>query len=178
MKYVIDIDLDNPVHDYGGTKTYVDATNGTMWELSPAMRDKMRSFDNEIAAAEKRGAEKAWELARKIVNMFSADRIECFGKHYHIPEVLSVVYSIAKEKYETWKREKEAFHVGDEVENDEGRTAYVLVPDLNETDFVAFLKEYESPQCLFKKEWHKTGISSKSIKEFVRLAAEQMDEKR
>lgn len=54
MKYVIDIDLDNPVHNYGGTKTYVDETNGTMWELSPAMRDKLRSFDNEIAAAEQR----------------------------------------------------------------------------------------------------------------------------
>lgn len=220
MKYVIDIDLDNPVHNYGGTKTYVDETNGTMWGLSPAMRYKLRSFDNEIAAAEQRGANKAWSIARD--SMSSEERKECLdrlrakyevedattnedetaaqrrgiAKAWSLVQELDEIteqeweeifgdnslslkgktYDEAKAKYEAWKQKREKFRVGDKVTNDEGSTAYVLVPDLNETGFVAFLKGYESPQCLLKKEWHKTGISSKSIKEFVRLAAKQIGE--
>lgn len=50
MKYVIDIDLDNPAHNCGGgRKSYVDAMNGAMWELSPALQDKLRRLDNKIA---------------------------------------------------------------------------------------------------------------------------------
>ena len=86
----------------------------------------MKRIDEEVAAAERRGAEKAWELARKIVNMFSEDRIECFGEHYNTSEVLSGDYSNAAEKYETWKLKKEAFHVGDKVTDDKGREAYEI----------------------------------------------------
>lgn len=39
---------------------------------------------------------------------------ECFGCHY-INDIFEMPYSEAKEKYDTWKEQKEKIKVGDEV---------------------------------------------------------------
>lgn len=78
-----------------------------------------------MSADELRGACKAWEFTKEISSMPYNEFNECFGDTY-LHHVLSMNYLDAVKKHETWKANKEAFHVGDEVKQKECNCLYIV----------------------------------------------------
>lgn len=66
---------------------------------------------------------------------------------------------------------KNKFKVGDEVQDDSGRLAYVLVP--NEDNVTLVLAEH--PFNAFASQWQKTGMFSSAIRNVVLQAKLAMD---
>lgn len=72
------------------------------------------------------------------------------------------------------KEEKPTFKVGDEVYNEDYKSAIVLVPDFTDTEGVLLMNDYEYPQIVVKRKWKKNGMNNKEVRKFVSLAAEAM----
>lgn len=91
-----------------------------------------------------------WEFARIVTSMNMQDYMECFVED----AALVMTYQEAKTKYDTWKKQKDEIHVGDEVRCmdrvgivvrinsmdggsnvvwEDGATAYIGVKDLTKT---------------------------------------------
>jgi len=88
-------------------------------------------------------------------------------------------YSVPLEPYKPEPEPKrEAFEVGDEVENSDGEYGYVLITNYkNDNDVMVLLMYgYAMPQIIRKIGWVKTGKNNKSVKELIRLAYEALNE--
>lgn len=75
------------------------------------------------------------------------------------------------DKLKSLDRSKSAFKVGDEVQDDSGRLAYVLAP--NEDNVTLVLTEH--PFNAFASQWKKTGMFSSAIRNVVLRAKLSMD---
>ena len=72
--------------------------------------------------------------------------------------------------------EKEAFEVGDQVTNSDSEEGYVLVPDCGNNIFVVLMEGYAFPQRQCKRDWKKTGGASSTIRKYLKLAYEALNE--
>ena len=72
----------------------------TFLRITPYTESDRKAIENEV-----------WELARIVTSMNMQDYMECFVED----AALVMTYQEAKARYETWKKEKEEIHVGDEV---------------------------------------------------------------
>lgn len=70
--------------------------------------------------------------------------------------------------------EKEAFHVGDELLNCDGETAYVLNPHCGKDEFILLMDNYASPQQIYKHGWIKTGRNNYWLNAQIKLAAKEL----
>ena len=75
------------------------------------------------------------------------------------------------DKLKSFDRSKSAFKVGDEVQDYDGRLAYVIVP--NEANGPLVLVEH--PFNAFASQWQKTGMFSSAIRNVVLQAKLAMD---
>lgn len=81
-------------------------------------------------------------------------------------------YEEAKKMYDEYferkKKAEEEFQVGDEVESEDGETAYVLNPDYDGT-LILSVEKYTCPQRQSKTKWKKTGFRNENIAELLGL---------
>lgn len=114
-KYIIEIE-DDPFIRYecfpGEEKLYI-AKGFKSLVFNQNDLDKLTPYDE--SAAELRGAEKAWELAKKISIMPDEAKKEVWGTDKYNTINLGYSYAEAAEKYELWQKEKNEIKVGDEV---------------------------------------------------------------
>lgn len=125
--------------------------------------DKLTPYDPDEAY--QRGLNDAWDLADDVShnrgNILDILGCPTFGVAF---EQLTASEAIQKLKeYKERKKAEKEFQVGDEVENEDGETAYVLNPDYNGC-LVLSMEKYVCPQIQQKNKWKCTGIVSESIK--------------
>jgi hypothetical protein len=105
-----------------------------------------------------------WDFTYEIFDMYSGDTDECFGA-LHISEIMSSMsYGEAKEKYDTYIKNK--IKVGDEISDGE-ETGYVLW--IEDKECMAKLGSYDCPQSinLNKRNFHKTGRHNPKLAEVM-----------
>lgn len=114
---------------------------------------------------ELKGACKAWEFAKEISSMPYNEFNECFGDIY-LHHVFSMNYLDAVKKHETWKANKEAFHVGDEVKF---KTEELFVVTwVGETTGNITVMDKGGFCCTYRKEnFTKTGRTYPQIKDVL-----------
>ena len=141
MKYVIDIDhipylhvdekdnMSPHLYKAKGFNSLVFDQNGLdkleKYEDADALQIEMdaksKGYDSGFKKGYDNGAGDAWAFARAMFypKVIGGTDAENFNECYHgksAEEVLKdMSYQEAKEKYEAWKKQKEAIHVGDEV---------------------------------------------------------------
>lgn len=127
MKYIIEINDepfkneslwgDNGLYKAVGFNSLVFDRNGL---------DKLVPYDE--SAAEQRGQEEAWELARKIA--FNQGNIREILLPNQPDSICCIFdkfsYAEAREKCDSWKKQKDEIKVGDEVERDDGTAIFVV----------------------------------------------------
>ena len=130
--------------------------------------DKLTPYDPDEAY--QRGLNDAWDLADDVShnrgNILDILGCPTFGVVF---EQLTASEAIQKLKeYERKKKAEEEFQVGDEVESEDGETAYVLNPDYDGT-LILSMEKYTCPQRQSKTEWKKTGFRNEKIAELLGL---------
>jgi len=120
MKYIIDV----PSDLYAICKTLrvpVKVGNGDLsWyntyiKAEPYTEPDRESIEDEV-----------WGFVRIITDMTECERKECFGcSTCDLDEYMT--YKDAKAKYESWKKQKDEIHIGDEVKGNSGLWTGVVV---------------------------------------------------
>ncbi len=109
-----------------------------------------------------------WELAQKIFKspeeggMASSDLANCFGTNV-VGKVMCMDYADAAEKYRAWKTQKEAFHVGDEVEYPWRASELYVVTNVNDETVFA-MDAIGASFCIDKRSLRKTGRTYPQIR--------------
>ena len=185
MKYIIEFD-DAPSMREEGLNYYkcidapwFSASDHIINKLTPYDPDEeyQRGFDDahKISVEECRnkyeqGLNDAWDLADDVShnrgNILDILGCPTFGVAF---KQLTASEAIQKLKeYERKKKAEEEFQVGDEVENEDGETAYVLNPDYDGT-LILSMEKYTCPQRQSKTKWKKTGFRNEIIAELLGL---------
>ena len=112
-KYIIEIN-DIGIEDIKDGEKYHRVTRVPWWYISETNLNRLDLYNETESAAEQRGAEKAWELAKKISIMPDEAKKEVWGTDKYNTINLGYSYAEAAAKYETWVKENE-IKVGDEV---------------------------------------------------------------
>jgi len=135
--------------------------------------DKLTPYDPDEAY--QRGLKDAWTFAEHLVYI-SDDVTNSVYQSMNGGKGLLVAFGMpyedAKKMYdEYFERKKKAekeFQVGDEVENEDGETAYVLNPDYD-GELILSVEKYTCPQRQSKTEWKKTGFRNENIAKLLGL---------
>jgi len=107
-----------------------------------------------------KGLDDAWELAGKVIllpseeGMTAEEILECFNVVNELCVLRSPV-SVAKEKYDAWKENKEQIRVGDVVETVYGN--YVILRDSGNGFFLGMELQNNELNNLHKNNFKKTG---------------------
>ena len=110
MKYIIDVPEDRI--SAGRLRVLADMENSMTYWIETGIRVTPYEESSDTA-------EDAWKMVSRILKDtadggMSWDDIEdCFGTDT-ISGIVEMSYAEAREKYETWKKEKDEIHVGDE----------------------------------------------------------------
>ena len=113
--------------------------------------NKLTPYDE--SASELRGAEKAWELAKKISIMPDEAKKEVWGTDKYNTINLGYSYAEAAERYEAWMKKKNEIKVGDEVSD---CTCTGVVIDIR-GDCFRILYSNGASYLISKKEFKKIG---------------------
>lgn len=139
MKYVFDVDTENPYVDKSGNKVYM-ATSGAIYEhvvmkgLEPLTPEYINEnfgdlHEGEYECAYNKGLEDAWECARKIWNMPFSARLNCFGVDA-TNEIYEMTIHEALAKLTVYEEKKKASKIteGDVVEYtwSEGTSRFIV----------------------------------------------------
>lgn len=167
-KFIIEIE-DDPFIRYecfpGEEKLYIaKGFNSLVFDENGL--DKLTPYDE--SAAELRGAEKAWELAKKISIMPNEAKKEVWGTDKYNTINLGYSYAEAAERYEVWQKKKTddaEITVGDEVRcgNIHGIVLQVTeksITVINTNGYVAITDD--------KREWGKTGRHFSEVAELLK----------
>lgn len=111
MKYIIEFEDEYSMNE-GGMKyhqckqvPYWSVSNGIIKNLTPYTEPDRKAIEDEV-----------WEFLDFLVaEMDTDDRYECFHESSVYKIVHSMSYQEAKAKYESWLKQKDEIHVGDEV---------------------------------------------------------------
>ena len=166
MKYIIEIE-DEPF-ERGSTKLYrTSGFNSLVFDAEGLRR--LKPYDE--SEAEMRGAEKAWELAKKIFLYIDNggtpyDEIyECFDLR-DLTNIAKLSYQEVAEKYEAWTNRRDEIRVGDEIENFTHEKGIVI--EIDEKRARGFNLDGRYYFNWNVKEVHKTGRYFMEIGKFMR----------
>lgn len=172
----ISVNFDETLYRVKGFRSLVFDKNG-LDKLTPYDQDEayQRGYDDahkisseECQRSYERGIAEAWDFARHL-NAVTSDITDNIylsangGKGVDV--ALEMTYEDAKKEYDEYfqkKREKD-FCVGAEVENEDGETAYVLIPDYDGC-LVLSMEKYACPQIQRKHKWKCTGHVNETLK--------------
>ena len=108
MKYIIDI----PNELAEATARYWSET--TDMTLVPYTEPDRKAIEDKV-----------WEFVRTCLVMDGSDFVDAFDSCSYI-NLLEYSYQVAKAKYESWLKQKDEIHVGDEVENTSHKKGIVI----------------------------------------------------
>lgn len=137
-------------------------------ELTPYTDPDHKAIEDEV-----------WEFAKKVIlgrndGGLSVREIEdCFGSAtYSIGVFQKYSYREAKEKYEAWKKQKEAIHVGDEVKHKQhGWKAFVT--NISEFGYLTLMRGLgESSSGFNLEDFEKTGKHCAEVEELIKKISE------
>lgn len=134
-----------------------------------------------------KGRDEAWEAIKKLYLPVPEGGLpdeairEIFGAHNWIGIVRNFSASEVVEKiraYEEKQKENSEFHIGDEVQNDNGARGVVVGSIKNPVDGSEFIsvfgmgEDYEVPQIMLKEDYKKTGRHFPEIVEVLKKLQE------
>ena len=168
MKYIIGIE-DQPFERDGINLYRASGFNSLVFDAEGLRR--LKPYDE--SEAEMRGAEKAWEMAKKIFlntndgGMFYDELYECFGLR-SFTSVAKLSYQEVAEKYEAWTKKHDEIRIGDEIENfamDHEKGIVIEIDEKRARGFNLTGRYYFNWN---RKDIRKTGRRFPEIKEFIR----------
>jgi len=114
-----------------------------------------------------KGQDDAWQFVMKIIDMNIPERSKCFGDTI-LNEIMSnLSCQEAKEKYESYIRQKEIIEIGDEVVDDYDDTVgYVIY--VGEDRLLVKFPDYDCPQSVSKMHYHKTGNHNEKLAQIIK----------
>lgn len=131
-----------------------------LYKLTPYTELDRKAIEDEV-----------WEFASMLMNMHpdvAGDIYWSMNGGKGIGVAAEMTYQEAKAKYETWKKEKEEIHVGDEVEDNDGTRGIVF--DIIGTDLLGVCWEEERVSHFFwpKSYCRKTGRHFDEVDELLK----------
>ena len=118
MKYIIDIPDDT---------TYINALKYEDSKCVAARSYIIPDLTSYTEPDRKAIEDEVWELADNIHRMIIQDKVLCFGFAKTSAVTSNLSYQEAKAKYESWKKQKDEIHIGDEVKGNSGLWTGVVV---------------------------------------------------
>lgn len=170
MKYIIDVPDNTKWLEYyqPGSSSNI-CFHGTavgINELKPYTEPDCKAIEDEV-----------WEFARKLSCMKYEETRDCFGIGYEDEyDVLNAfTYSEAKARYEAWKKQKDEFHIGDELLNRHG-VPYIIYKSGEDRAYGINFDEFPVRMEVFPtKNYtpHKTGRTFPEIAELLKKMKEE-----
>ena len=110
MKYIIEFEDEYSMNE-GGMKyhqckqvPYWSVSHGIIKNLTPYTEPDRKAIEDEV-----------WGFADDIHGMIIQDKVSCFGSAATSAITSNLSYQEAKSKFETWLKQKDEIHVGDEI---------------------------------------------------------------
>lgn len=203
MKYIIEIENepfgrnDDPFFPHGmdelyrakGFKSLV-FDQGGLDKLTPYTETDRKAIDlqhahdieNVARMNYSKGAEEAWELARRIIcpsdcceDSISAYTKEIFNKDgWEIRGIFKdLPYQEAKSKYEAWKKQKAEIRVGDEVKENSGLWTGVVVGFDEVDDLIIMDRSGKSCAGYKTRFFRKTGRHFDEVEELLKKMGDE-----
>ena len=155
MKYIIDVPEDRI--SAGRLRVLADMENSMTYWIETGIR--VTPYEEPSGTVED-----VWKMVCHIlkspdVGGMSLDNLEeCFGTN-SLSHIGEMSYVEVREKYDTWKKQKDEIHVGDEVYKDGGATGIVTLIEKRKTDELCYhiVDSNGHVWCLGDKVTRKTG---------------------
>ena len=162
-KYIIDIPYDTTC--INALKYEDSKCVAAMSYIIPDLTPYTEPDEDEIR---QKAHEEAWEFAKTVSIMKPEDKRECWGTDKYNTINLGYSYQEAKDKYESWKAEKDKVCVGDEVKEINGIWKGIVMNIDDTDDLTIMVSSGQSCNGYKKKYFRKTGRHFNEIEELLK----------
>ena len=161
MKYIIEFEDEYSMNE-GGMKyhqckqvPYWSVSHGIIKNLTPYTEPDRKDIEDEV-----------WELADYMCRMGIQERDLCFGFQLTTEVTANLSYQEAKDKFESWLKQKDKIRVGDEVTPRDGTWSGIVV-DVDNGDLTIMGKKGISANGYESKFFSKTGRHFPEVAELL-----------